>query len=180
MDKKVWEWRRTIDSQDFLISTCRQSLPHSFINDAFGNAAMFWAKPMSEESLEAMLNNSCTLGLYMLSSNGTKTPIGMARMITDYTTLAYLTDVYVQQSHRKLGLGQWLIHSCRSIALEIPGLRYMVLLTGSPQAQDLYRRELGATVFNSKEENLAAMGARKTGLADAASGSGNGPTRLNA
>lgn len=34
-------------------------------------------------------------------------PIGFARLVTDYVTLAYLTDVYIAEEHRGLGLGQW-------------------------------------------------------------------------
>jgi len=131
------------------------------------------AKPNSDVSMDdAMLDNSCTLGLFRLSDEGKKIPVGMASMIT---TLAYLTDIYVQQSCKKLGFGQWLIYSCRSIALEMSDLRFMVLQTGSSQAQDLFPRDLGMTLFNSSEDSLAAMEAWKAKLADAASVSGNGP-----
>lgn len=106
MDKKVWEWKRTAGPHEFVISTARDLLPHAFVQEAFNNKAMFWAKPMSAADLETMLNNSCTLGLYRVGSNNSLTAVGMARLVTDFVTLAYLTDVYLQDDTRGLGLGE--------------------------------------------------------------------------
>jgi len=93
-----------------------------------------------------------------------KTAIGMARMITDYTTLAYLTDVYLVSKHQGRGLGKWLIACCRDICLSMDNLRFMLLLTASEQARVLYRRELGMTQLDGMEEGLVCMGARKAKL----------------
>ncbi|KAF2250207.1 acetyltransferase [Trematosphaeria pertusa] len=153
------EWKQSINGQTFLISTARD-LPHEFVQQAFDNPAMYWAKPISAANMKTLLDNSCTLGLYKLINGDERTPVGMARMITDYVTLAYLTDVYLADEYRSLGLGRWMIHCCREIVQEIPELRFMILLTGSEQAQQLYRRELGMKVMGT-EETLAAMGARK-------------------
>jgi hypothetical protein len=163
MDKKTWEWKRSAGSQDFLISTSKKLLPHSFVQEAFADNAMFWAKPMSAEDLRTMLDNSCTLGLYRMESDGSLTPVGMARLVTDFVTLAYLTDVFLKEDTRGLGLGKWMIHCCREIALDVPELRFMLLLTGSEQAQQLYRRECGMEKFGD-EHALAAMGARRPAL----------------
>lgn len=35
--------------------------------------------------------------------------VGFARVITDYTTFAYLADVFVIKSHQGKGLGKWLM-----------------------------------------------------------------------
>ena len=91
----------------------------------------------------------------------------MARLVTDYVTLAYLTDVYVEDEYRGLGLGQWMIRCCREFVADMPELRWMILLTGSEQAEKLYRRELGMVVMG-KEEKLSPMGARKAQLRSAA------------
>ncbi|KAH6629204.1 hypothetical protein C7974DRAFT_183030 [Boeremia exigua] len=170
MDKKVWGWKRNVGSQEYLISTAKELLPHSFVQEAFADNAMFWATPMSAENLKTMLDNSCTLGLYRVESGGGLTPVGMARLVTDFVTLAYLTDVYLRDETRGLGLGKWIIHCSRGIALDVPELRFMLLLTGSEQAQQLYRRECGMERFGD-EHALAAMGARRTKLAEAATAS---------
>ncbi|KAF2847490.1 hypothetical protein T440DRAFT_491928 [Plenodomus tracheiphilus IPT5] len=173
MDKKVWEWERTVGARNFVISSDHTVLPRSFVQEAFATEAMFWAKPVSPTALETMLSNSLTLGLYAVTDGGeAKTPIGMARLITDYTTFAYLTDVYLQAAYRSLGLGKWLFHCCREATLEMPDLRFMQLLTGSEQAQQLYRRELGMQKIDGNEEALVCMGARKARLAEAAESCG--------
>lgn len=162
------EWRCTVGEQDFLISTAR-TLPHDFVQQAFDNPATYWAKPITAENMETLLNNSCTLGLYRVQ-NEVRTPIGMARIVTDYVTLAYLTDVYLVEEYRNFGLGKWMVHCCRQIALDIPDLRFFILLTGSEQAQRMYKRELGMEVMGTGE-TLVAMGARKAKLQEAAAAS---------
>lgn len=182
MDKKTWQWERTIGSQTFLLSTDKKLLPHTFVQEAFATDDVFWAKPLSDDATRAMLENSCTLGLYKVGENE-RSPIGMARMVTDYTTLAYLTDVYLKNSYRSLGLGKWIIHCCREVALEMRDLRFMVLLTGSEKAQNLYRRELGMSLLDGREQALTCMGARAAKLADAAASAGrasDGPRTTHA
>lgn len=170
MDKRVWEWKRTVGAQEFRISTDRNLLPHSFVQEAFEDNAMFWAKPMAADTLKTMLDSSCTLALYKVGKNQILTPVGMARLVTDFATLAYLTDVYLREDTRGLGLGRWIIHCCREVALEMPELRFMLLLTGSEQAQQLYRRECEMERFGD-EHALVAMGARRAKLAEAAAAS---------
>ena len=167
MDGKVWQWERTVGSQKFLISTSKELLPHSFVQDVFAHEDVFWAQPIPAERLATLLANSCTLGMYSVSVDGAHTPVGMARVVTDYVTLGYLTDVFVSGAARGLGLGKWLVQCCRAMMLALPELRFVVLLTGSPQAQALYRRELGMGVFGD-DERLCAMGARRAGLVWAA------------
>jgi hypothetical protein len=168
MDKKIWQWERTLASETFLISTAPDLLPHSFVSQAFATEDMFWTQKVSDEAIQTMLRNSCTLGVYKISDGGKREPIGMARMVTDYTTLAYLTDVYLQDAYRSLGLGKWIIRCCREIVLEYSDLRFMVLLTGSEKAQRLYRTELGMGSLDGREQKLVCMGARKEKLAEAA------------
>lgn len=168
MDKKVWQWQRSVDSQQFLLSTSRELLQIAFVQRAFATEAMFWTQALSEEATRAMLDTSLTLGLYKVSQSGEHEAVGMARMVTDYTTLAYLTDVYLEDAYRNLGLGKWMIQSCRDVVLEMKDLRFLILLTGSEQAQKLYRREFGMKVLDGRDHALTCMGARRGNLADAA------------
>jgi GNAT superfamily N-acetyltransferase len=167
MDTK--EWQRTVDSQTYLISTARELIPLAFVQAAYATEAMYWAQPLSDDATRAMLENSLTLGVYRVSKDGEKKePIGMARMVTDYTTLAYLTDVYLDPEQRNKGLGKWIIRCCREVVLEMKNLRFMVLLTGSEQARNLYRKEFGMAVMDGHELALSAMGAQLPELAKAA------------
>jgi GNAT superfamily N-acetyltransferase len=176
MDKKTWQWECTAGSQKFVISTARELLPCAFVKEAFATDAMFWAHPLSDEATRSMLDNSLTLGLYELLDGDVQEPIGMARMVTDFTTVAFLTDVYVQDGYRNLGLGKWIIHCCREIVMEMNDLRRMVLLTGSEKIQQLYRKELGMSLLDGCESHLACMGASKENLAGASQRTVDGPS----
>ena len=163
------EWRRSVGDQSFLVSTDRGSLDESFIQKAFGTKDMYWAEPTSKEKMKTMLDNSCTLGLYQvpeqLASGQASIMVGMARIITDYVTFAYLTDVYVLDEYRKLRLGKWLVACVKEVFLEVPDLRRAVLLTGSTQAQQMYERDFGMEVMNQDNSGLVAMGVKKSVLA---------------
>jgi GNAT superfamily N-acetyltransferase len=54
--------------------------------------------------------------------------VGLARVVTDYATFAYLCDVYVLESHRGRGLGKWLME-CVMAHPELQGLRRFNLVT---------------------------------------------------
>ena len=175
MDKKIFEWERPLGTNTYLVSSDRALLPHAFVQEAYATEAMFWAKPLPAATLTTMLDNSLTLGVFVVA-DGVKTPIGMARMITDYATLAYLTDVYVVPEHQGRGIGKWLIGCCREYCLSLEHLRFMVLLTGNEQAQALYRRELGMMRLDGAEVGLTCMGAQRTALAAAASAAAPPPS----
>lgn len=171
MDTKTWQWERTANSQKFLVSSARELMPLSFVQEAFAADAMFWAQPLSNEGTRTMLDNSLTLGIYKLSDSDQKEPVGLARMITDYTTIAFLTDVFIADAYRGLGLGRWIIQCCREVVLEMADLRFMLLFTGSTALQKLYRDQLGMAVVGGPQSSLACMRARSENLAEAAAAS---------
>jgi GNAT superfamily N-acetyltransferase len=74
--------------------------------------------------------------------------IGLARVITDYVTFAYLTDVYVLAEYQKKGLGSWLI-KCVNEAIESwPTLRGMGLICATSEAK-WYEKLLGMKILQS-------------------------------
>ena len=70
--------------------------------------------------------------------------IGFARVITDYVTFGYLTDVYVEKEHQGRGLARWMMHCLNETVSQWPELRGLFILTGSPDASRLYESTLGA------------------------------------
>jgi hypothetical protein len=159
------QWQRTINGQEFLVSTSRDLLPDSFVQSAFDHPDIYWAQKPSAATTKQMLDNSCTLGLYKLNNGSTPsqtctTPIGFARLVTDHVTFAYLTDVFILDGFRKLGLGKWLIHCCREVVAGIPDLRWMLLFTGSEGMAHMYQRELGMQQLGKTENGLFSLGAR--------------------
>jgi len=100
---------------------------HEFLSEK-----AYWCLGVPRPVLENAIDRSLCFGLL----EGRR-QIGFARMVTDRATFAWLCDVYVIESHRGRGLGDWLI----ATVLEHPdlqGLRRMVLATRDAHA--LYRR----------------------------------------
>lgn len=92
----------------------------------------YWATGIPLDTVERALRHSLCFGLYDGDAQ-----VGLARVVTDHATYAYLCDVYVLESHRERGLGKWLIE-CVMAALATLGLRRLNLVTRD--AHSLYAR----------------------------------------
>ncbi len=91
-----------------------------------------WASGLDRAAMAEALANSLCFALFDQEQQ-----VGLARVITDFVTYAYLCDVYVRAEWRGLGLGSWLVRS----VLEHPrigSLRRVALITHD--AQDFYLR----------------------------------------
>jgi GNAT superfamily N-acetyltransferase len=62
--------------------------------------------------------------------------VGVARTLTDFSYVGYLSDLAVRRSHQKLGIGIELIQKTR----EKMGSRSMLVLLSAPQAVEYYPR----------------------------------------
>jgi GNAT superfamily N-acetyltransferase len=94
-------------------------------------ATSYWAEGIPRETVERALRGSLCFGLY----EGDR-QIGLARMVTDRATFAYLCDVYVLPEFRGRGLGTWLME-CVMEHPDLQGLRRLSLVTRD--AHELYR-----------------------------------------
>ena len=83
----------------------------------------YWAQGIPLELVERSLRGSLCFGLY-----GSEGQVGLARVITDETTFAYLCDVYVLPEHQGRGLGRWLME-CVMGSPRLQGLRRWMLVT---------------------------------------------------
>jgi GNAT superfamily N-acetyltransferase len=92
----------------------------------------YWAGGIPEETVKRALRDSLCFGLYHGDAQ-----IGLARIISDYATFAYLCDVYVLKEYRGRGLGKWLME-CVMLHPELQQLRRFSLATRD--AHDFYRR----------------------------------------
>lgn len=92
----------------------------------------YWAEAIPLELVERSLRHSLCFGLYAPEGQ-----VGLARVITDETTFAYLCDVYLLPEHRGRGLGRWLME-CVMGSPRLQGLRRWMLVTRDAHA--LYRR----------------------------------------
>lgn len=66
----------------------------------------YWANTRQREITDLSLRHSLNFGIYHGSAQ-----VGLARIITDYATFAYICDVFISEEHRGDGLGKWLINT---------------------------------------------------------------------
>jgi GNAT superfamily N-acetyltransferase len=90
----------------------------------------YWAEGIPLELVRRSLAGSLSVGLYHQDRQ-----IGLARIITDRATFAYLCDVYVLEEYRGQGLGKWLMETVMTHP-DLQGLRRFSLVTRT--AQGLY------------------------------------------
>jgi len=70
----------------------------------------YWARGETREIIENALRHSLCLGAYAPTGD----QAGLARVVTDYATFAWLCDVFVLAPHRRQGLGKALVQAAIS------------------------------------------------------------------
>lgn len=121
------EWQRG----EYLVSTDPARLDiesvHRFLSDE-----AYWSPGVPLEIVRRALAGSVVFGLY----HGTD-QVGLARVVSDRATFAWLCDVYVLEEHRGRGLGKWLME-CVKAHPDLQGLRRWLLATRD--AHGLYKQ----------------------------------------
>ena len=105
----------------------------------------YWCEEIPREMVERALRNSLCFSLFEGDEQ-----IGFARVVTDYTTFAYLCDVFVLASHQGKGLGTWIMQ-CVMQHPELQGLRRWHLTTRDAHA--LYRK-VGFVPLSKPERHM--------------------------
>ena len=98
----------------FVVSTNPFDLDSEAVFD-FMTRAKWWTG-LTRSSLDRALRNSMC---FSLLKDGRQ--IGLARVITDSVTYAYICDVYIAEERRSEGLGTWLMQC----VLEHPDLKHL-------------------------------------------------------
>lgn len=114
-----------MQKENYTISTDKNQLDLPMIHQFLTNS--YWAKGRTLQQVQDSIDNSLCFGLYEKNQQ-----IDFARVITDFTTFAYLTDVFVIPERQGKGLGKYLVKSI----LEMPNLQPTVawlLLTSDAQ-----------------------------------------------
>jgi GNAT superfamily N-acetyltransferase len=129
MDSRLrpFEWTRG----NFVISTDKARVDvdvvHRFLADAY------WCRGIPREVVAKSIDHSLVFGLYQLEP---AQQIGFARVITDYATFAYLSDVFVLEPFRGQGLARWMME----VIVAHPDLqRLRRWLLATRDAHDVYR-----------------------------------------
>jgi len=154
---KQHEWSR----DGFIISTDQTLIDHSSLNKAFASDQLPWATELSSDELNVMLSRSICFGLYSATAELADTQtssthheehsedprpamIGLARLITDCTTMAYLTDVYVLPEWRGRGLGSWLVECVKEWWDLMPSGRRLMLIASEGKREEYYAKALSS------------------------------------
>ena len=128
------DWRRG----PYLVSDERERLEleviHAFLSRSY------WAPGIPLAVVARSLEHSLPFGLYRTDGDAAEErlrQVGFARVITDRTTFAYLSDVFVLEEERGKGLSKFLLE-CVHVHPELQGLRRWLLVTRD--AQGLYEQ----------------------------------------
>jgi GNAT superfamily N-acetyltransferase len=113
---------------EYRITTDRRDLDVRAIHDFL--ARSYWSPGVPIGVVEKAIANSLCFGLF----HG-RDQVGLARVITDKATFAYLADVYVLEAHRGKGLSKWMLEVIRGHP-DLQGLRRFMLATSD--AHGLY------------------------------------------
>ena len=100
----------------------------------------YWSPGIPPGIVARALAHSLCFGLYDGAAQ-----VGLARVVTDRATYAYVCDVYVLETHRGQGLGKWLMEEVMAHP-DLQGLRRFALATRD--AHTLYERYGFRTLAN--------------------------------
>ncbi len=115
---------------DYTVSCDRRLLQADRIHRRL--TEIYWSRGVDLPTVVRALDHSFCIGVYAAAVQ-----VGLTRVITDFTTFAYLTDVYVEEEHQGRGLAAWMVE----FILRHPDLQNLRrLLLVSRDAKDLYRR----------------------------------------
>lgn len=120
-----------VERDQFLISTDKSKLDIPFIHQWLSQRS-YWALGRSLPAVQQSIEHSLCFGVYAGQQQ-----VGFARVVTDYTTCAWLADVFIMETHQGRGLGKWLIETITAQPL-LSDLRLFFL--GTRDAHGLYRQ----------------------------------------
>jgi nitroimidazol reductase NimA-like FMN-containing flavoprotein (pyridoxamine 5'-phosphate oxidase superfamily) len=96
----------------------------------------YWSSGVNRHQIERYVKHSLCFGVYDAGAAKDR-QVGFARVITDFTTFAYLADVFVVESYQGRGIGTWRLE-CILAHPELQSLRKWTLNT--KDAHELYQK----------------------------------------
>lgn len=113
---------------------------HSFLNDSY------WSKGITKDRVIKSIENSYCFGLFL-----NDVQIGFARVITDFTSLAYLLDVFIDKNYQGNGFGNILLKHIFEDQ-NLSEIKKWILATNDAQA--LYKKYGFSELDNSNNKYL--------------------------
>ena len=119
-------------SGEYFISSDSKKLDIPFVHQWLANES-YWCRGIPRSVLERAIDHSLCFGVYHQDGE----QVGFGRVVTDYTTFAWVTDVFIIEAHRGKGLSIILM----KCILEHPELKLLRRwLLGTDLAHSLYRK----------------------------------------
>ncbi len=117
---------------EYYVSSDPAKLDLHFVHDWLANKS-YWSQGIPFKLVERLVQNSLCFGVYHQSGK----QVGFGRVVTDFTTFAWVTDVFIIVEYRGKGLSRLLMDSI----LSHPELRVLRRwLLGTDLAHGLYRK----------------------------------------
>ena len=114
----------------YLVSTEQALLSLDTVYDFLANRS-YWAKNRAREQMEKSIKNSLCFGVY---DEGRQ--VGFARVVTDYSVVYWLCDVFVDEEFRGQGIGKLLVEC----VVNHPDLKDLNGILATRDAQGLYEK----------------------------------------
>jgi GNAT superfamily N-acetyltransferase len=127
-------WREWLRGE-FIVSTDPALLDVDVVHEWLTTSS-YWVPGIPREVVRHGIEHSLNFGLYGDGSAGLR-QIGLARLVTDYATFAYVCDVFVLDDFRGHGLGMWLME-CVAAHPDLQRMRRWML--GTRDAHTLYEK----------------------------------------
>lgn len=119
-------------NQPFTITNDKSQIDVEYVHKYLSERS-FWAKGRDFDTVKKSIENAFCFSIH----HGNGKQVGFARVITDYSTFAYLSDVFIDEKYRGKGLSKMLLQNI----MEHPDLsniiRWMLL---TKDAHGLYAR----------------------------------------
>ena len=140
---------------DFKITTDKSKMDIVAIHD-FLSKYSGWSDNIPFDKVKTSIDNSLNFGLFHNDKQ-----IGFARIISDFSTIAYLGDIYVLDNYRGQGLSKKLMDA----VIEHPnlqGLRRWILLTSTADwLYEKYGFHISSEGINAEENQINVLSMRK-------------------
>lgn len=115
---------------EFLVSTDKSLLSLDTVYDFLVNRS-YWAKSRTKEQISRSIENSMCFGVYEKGRQ-----VGFARVVTDYSVMYWLCDVFIDENYRGKGLGKLLVEC----VVSHPELKDLNGILATRDAQGLYQK----------------------------------------
>ncbi len=137
----------------YVITDQAAALDLDVVHDFLANQS-YWARTRPRSVTEAAIAGSLCLGLF--APEGAQA--GFCRVVTDRATMAHLSDVFVLDAHRGLGLGRLLVETMLGHPVLATVRRWSL---STSDAHQLYEK-LGFGPLHEPDKQMMRMVEQKT------------------